>query len=252
MKLLRVKNYEDMSKKGAEIILNLIKEKQDTRLGLATGSTPKGLYENLIADHKEHGTSYKSIRTYNLDEYAGLDGSHPQSYRYFMNDVLFHHIDIPLQQTHVPNGKADLLEEECKRYEAVIRESGGIDLQLLGIGTNGHIGFNEPGTPFDSRTHIIELAESTREANSRFFDSIDEVPTHAITMGIETILESKKIILLASGEAKADAMVKLLTGEVTTDFPASALRNHADVVVIADEAALKDVDLDQLKGIQLR
>src|SRR5690554_186558 len=210
MKLIPVKDYEEMSRVGAEEILELVKENPKAVLGLATGSTPTGLYRNLIEDHKTNKTSYKEVTTFNLDEYIGLDGDHPQSYHFFMNEQLFHAIDIPEHQTHIPNGMAEDMDEECQRYEALIKEKGGIDLQLLKIGVNGHIGFNEPGTPFDSRTHVVPLTESTREANSRFFNSMDEVPTHAVTMGIQTILEAKKIVLLASGASKQEAMRRLL------------------------------------------
>ena len=239
MRLIPVKDYAEMSRVGAQKILELVKKNPKAVLGLATGSTPTGLYKNLIEDHQMNHTSYKQVTTFNLDEYIGLEGSHPQSYRYFMNEQLFRHIDIPLEQTFVPNGKAKDLEHECLRYEALIHEKGGIELQLLGLGVNGHIGFNEPGTPFDSRTHVITLAESTRKANSRFFSSIEEVPTHAITMGIGSILEAKQIILLVSGEAKQGAMRRLLFDGQTTDFPASALKNHPNVLIIADQDALK-------------
>ncbi|MFS8650304.1 MAG: glucosamine-6-phosphate deaminase [Caldibacillus sp.] len=251
MKVIRVKDYQAMSEKAKDFVLALVKNKPDAVLGLATGSTPEGLYQLLIDDHKKNGTSYKNITTFNLDEYIGLDGDHNQSYRYFMNEKLFNHIDIPLEQTHVPNGTASDLDEECQRYEALLKEKGGIDLQILGIGTNGHIGFNEPGTPFDSRTHVVELEESTRQANSRFFDSIDDVPTHAITMGVATILESRKIILLASGESKKEAIQKLLTEEPSEAFTASALLNHPDVTVIVDAEALPDTNLPILKQITL-
>lgn len=251
MKVIRVNDYETMSKKGAEIIISLVQSNPETTLGLATGSTPIGLYENLIQDHKENGTSYKKITTFNLDEYMGLDGDHPQSYRYFMDHQLFNHIDIPKEQTHVPNGNAANMEEEAQNYDNQIKAHGGIQLQLLGIGNNGHIGFNEPGTAFDSRTHIVQLDESTRKANSRFFDSIDEVPTHAITMGIQTILESKQIILLASGASKADAIHKLITEEPNEDFPASALKQHDNVIVIVDKDALPDTNLKLTDGITL-
>lgn len=251
MKVLIAKNYEDMSGKASEHILNRIKAKPNIVLGLATGSTPTRLYQNLIKDHKENGTSYRQIITFNLDEYVGLSGDHPNSYRYFMDHELFNHIDIPKENTHIPNGLAENIEEECHKYEALIKKHGGIDVQILGIGQNGHIGFNEPGTPFSSRTHVIQLEESTRVANSRFFRSLSEVPTHAITMGIETILEAKEIILLASGKAKAEAMKRLFLEEPTEEFPASALKNHANVLVIVDEEALGDLDEKDLQKLNL-
>lgn len=239
MKVIRVKNYEELSQKAAEILLSEIKGNAKAVLGLATGSTPLGLYKLLIKDHQINRTSYKDIQTVNLDEYIELPPDHPQSYRYFMNHQLFNHIDIPTDQTHIPNGNAKILKEECLRYESLIKAVGGIDVQILGIGNNGHIGFNEPGTFFNSRTHIVQLEESTRQANSRFFGSLDEVPKQAITMGIETILESRKIILLASGKSKMDAIKRLLTDEPNEDFPASALKFHSNVYVIADEEALQ-------------
>jgi glucosamine-6-phosphate deaminase len=242
--VIRVKNYEDMSQKAAEILLTDIKANPKTVLGLATGSTPLGLYKLLIKDHLINKTSYKDIQTVNLDEYIELSPDHPQSYRYFMNHQLFNHIDIPLDQTNIPNSNAKSLKEECLRYDLLIKAVGGIDVQVLGIGNNGHIGFNEPGTSFNSRTHIVQLAESTRRANSRFFGSLDKVPKQAMTMGIETILESKKILLLASGESKRDAMRRLLTEEPNENFPASSLRFHSNVCIIADEEALQDIKTD--------
>lgn len=251
VKVIRVKDYEAMSEKAGELVLELVKNKPDAVLGLATGSTPEGLYQLLIDDHKQKGTSYQNITTFNLDEYIGLDGDHHQSYRYYMNEKLFKHIDIPLAQTYIPDGKATDLVRECERYEALLKEKGGVDLQILGIGTNGHIGFNEPHTPFNSRTHVVELEESTRQANARFFASIDEVPTHAITMGVATILESKTIILLASGESKQEAITRLLTEPPSEAFTASALLNHPDVTVIADAAALPDTNLQLNEQITL-
>lgn len=237
--IIRTENYEDMSKIAAKRIIGKVQQKPDAVLGLATGSTPEGLYKELIKDHKENGTSYEKVNTVNLDEYMGLDRNDKNSYFTFMREKLFNHIDIDLENTNVPNGMVSDMEAEAKRYEEHIKEIGGIDLQILGIGHNGHIGFNEPGTSFDSRTHVIELAESTREANSRYFHSIDEVPTHAITMGIQSIMDSKEIILLASGAGKAEAMKKLVYGEITEDFPASALRLHKKVTIIADKDALQ-------------
>jgi len=237
MILIRVKDYQEMSLKAANLIIDRVKNSSSLVLGLATGSTPIGLYEQLIEDHKNNGTSYEHVKSVNLDEYIGLGGNHPQSYRYFMDHQLFNHINIRKENTFVPNGLAHDLEEECKNYEEIIKNLGGIDIQILGIGVNGHIGFNEPGTSFQSRTHVIDLAESTLEANSRFFDSLDEVPRQAITMGIKTILESKQIILLATGAAKQEAIMKLFSGELTEEFPASILKTHPNVIVIADEEA---------------
>lgn len=234
MKLIFAKNYQELSKKGAQIVIETVQKKPDAILGLATGSTPIGLYKELVADHWHNGTSYRKVRSFNLDEYVGLEATHSQSYHYYMNHHLFSRIDILPENTFIPNGKAEDMQEECSQYDELVKEKGGIDLQILGIGRNGHIGFNEPGTPFSSRTHIVRLTENTRQANSRFFSSMDEVPTHAITMGIQTILESRKILLLVSGQAKVDALNRLLTGEVDEQFPASALNLHDDVTIITD------------------
>lgn len=241
MKLIEVETYEQLSEKTSELIINKIKNDPHTKLGLATGSTPLGAYKRLIADHTKNGTSYEHVITVNLDEYVGLAESHSSSYRYYMNEELFNHINIKRENAHVPDGTAEDLDEECKRYEALIDNLGGIDLQLLGIGQNGHIGFNEPGTPFDSITHVVELTENTREVNGRFFKDIDEVPTRAITMGIASILKSKEIVLLISGKQKAEALHRLLHEEISEQFPASALKSHPNFTVIYDKAALEGV-----------
>lgn len=238
MKIIRAAHYEDLSYKAAQLMIEKIRSNPEMTLGLATGSTPKGVYAELIKDHLENGTSYEKITTINLDEYIGLPSSDPNSYRYFMNSELFNHLNIPLENTNLPNGTADDINQECLRYEQLIKDLVDIDLQLLGIGQNGHIGFNEPGTSFKSRTHVVKLAESTRKANARFFESIDEVPAHAITMGIASILDSREIVLLASGSAKAEAIRRLVNGEPDEQFPASALKLHPNVTIIADEEAL--------------
>lgn len=238
MKLIRTKNYAEMSVEAGKIIVDKIRTNPSLKLGFATGSTPKGVYNYLIQDHKANETSYHQVKSVNLDEYIGLKAQDPNSYHYFMRQNLFDHLDIGENHTHIPNGAAGDLEQECLRYEQLIKELGGVDLQLLGIGQNGHIGFNEPGTPFSSRTHIVTLAKNTREANSRFFNSLEEVPTHAITLGIASILESKEILLLVSGEKKAEALLKFMKGEISEDFPASALKHHQNVTVIADREAL--------------
>ena len=243
MKVIRVKDYQELGKKAAAILIEHVKANPDAVLGLATGSTPQTTYRELIRDHKENGTSYRNVTTVNLDEYIGLSPEDPNSYHYFMKKELFDAIDIMKENTHLPNGEAADLEAECRRYDELIRSVGGIDLQLLGIGRNGHIGFNEPGTSFQTRTHVVMLAEDTRKANARFFPSLDAVPKSAITMGIQNILESRRILLLASGPAKAEAMARLLNQrEITEAFPASCLHLHDDVTVIADEAALALVD----------
>ncbi|MBR3392350.1 MAG: glucosamine-6-phosphate deaminase [Firmicutes bacterium] len=221
---------------AAQRYVKLLNEKPDAILGYATGSTPLGLYAELIRLNKAGAFSYAKATSFNLDEYAGLDGSHDQSYRYFMNHNLFDHVDIRKDHTFVPSG-LDLSPETAAAYDKAIEEAGGIDLQLLGIGNNGHIGFNEPGTPFGSITHLVELTESTRQANSRFFASIDEVPTHAVTMGIRTVMNAKSVILMAIGKAKAPIMKETLQGPVTENVPASVLQLHPDVEFYMDYEA---------------
>lgn len=239
MKIVRTNNYEEMSKLAAKMVISTIKNNPKLTLGLATGSTPINLYKEMIQDHQKNGTSYRNIHTVNLDEYIGLSKVHPSSYYFFMKSQLFDHIDIPAENINIPSGTAENLEEECEQYEQIIRQLGGIDLQILGIGPNGHIAFNEPGTSFESRTHIVSLTESTIQANSRFFESIDQVPTKAISMGLKTIFESKEIILLASGASKATAMRDLINGPVNEQFPASILKNHPNATIIADHDALQ-------------
>lgn len=236
MKVIVVKDYQAMSDLGAEIIANTIKANPSCTLGLATGSSPIGSYQNLVKLYENKEISFKDVKTYNLDEYCGISRNHPQSYYYFMHDNLFNHVDIREENVHIPSVSNDNLDADCKQYNDMLHEAN-IDLQLLGIGGNGHIGFNEPGTPFNQETFIVELTEKTRQDNKRFFQSIDEVPTHAITMGIQNIMQAKKILMLISGISKADTVVKLLSGEITPDFPASILHNHPDVTVIIDQDA---------------
>ncbi|UOQ46712.1 glucosamine-6-phosphate deaminase [Gracilibacillus caseinilyticus] len=248
MKVIQTKNYQDMSEKAAQFILEKIKSKPDFQLGLATGGTPVTTYQNLIQDHQTNQTSYQLVTTFNLDEYIGLSNEDPNSYHYYMNKHLFSEIDIPADQTFIPNGLAEDLERECIEYDALISKYNGIDLQILGLGHNGHIGFNEPGTPFDKQTHIVTLADSTVEANARFFDSIEDVPTQAITMGIGSIMKSKEILLLVSGREKHEALQKLLHDEVNELFPASILQRHKNVTIIADEDAIIGKDMMQSKS----
>ena len=242
MRIIKADNYDEMSQIAAEIFISKIKQKPDAVLGLATGSTPLGLYKNLIEDHQKNGTSYQQIHTVNLDEYIGLSKDNPNSYHSYMMNNLFKYLDIPQNHIHLPHGDAVDLLQECERYETIINDLGNVELQVLGIGKNGHIGFNEPGTPFSSKTHIIELKESTRQANARFFNHLDEVPKQAITMGISTIMKSKEIILLASGEAKAEATYKLIHGDLTEQLPASILKQHPAVTVIVDKEAASMLD----------
>ena len=236
MKVIVVKDYQAMSDLAAEIIANTIQTNPSCTLGLATGSSPIGTYQNLVKDVKAGEISFKDVKTYNLDEYCGISRSHPQSYYYFMHDNLFNHVDIDEANVHIPAVSNDHLEEDCKTYNDMLHNAT-IDLQLLGIGGNGHIGFNEPGTSFEQETFIVKLTDKTRQDNKRFFNSIDEVPTHAITMGIKNIMQAKRILMLISGVNKADTVVKLLSGNITTDFPASVLNNHPDVTVIIDQDA---------------
>lgn len=237
MKIVIMKDYQAISKWASERVINVIKTIEHPVLGLATGSTPEKLYQNLINACKNQGVSFKNVITFNLDEYIGLSPDDPNSYNYFMKEKLFDHIDIDPNNTHLPNGKATDIEQECEDYEALIKKIGQVDLQILGLGINGHIAFNEPGTSFSSRTQQTELVKETIEANSRFFANKADVPTQAITMGIETIMESKEIILLASGENKAKAIKQLVEGEITEDFPASILQKHPQITVVIDEAA---------------
>jgi len=229
MDIIRVKNADEGGQKAFEIIKDGITNGADT-FGLATGSTPETMYSYMVSSDMD----FSDKVSVNLDEYVGLDGNDEQSYRYFMNQHLFNH--KPFKKTYVPDGKAEDLDAECKRYDDVIADNP-IDIQVLGIGQNGHIGFNEPGTSFDATTHVVELTESTVNANKRYFDKVEDVPTRALTMGIHSIMQSKKIILMAFGKAKADAVKGMLEGAVTEDLPASVLQNHNDVAVIIDEEA---------------
>lgn len=236
MKVIVAENYEEMSRKAFEVMAEVVKNNPRAVLGLATGSTPIGLYKNMIEDHEKNGTSYREIKTVNLDEYAGLDYSSDQSYVYFMRHNLFDHIDIDLKNTNIENGKAADRTAECARYNALLDELPR-DIQVLGIGSNGHIAFNEPGTPFGSVTHIVDLTESTIKDNSRMFASIDEVPRQAFTMGLKNIMQSKKILILANGANKAKAVYGLVKGEVTENVPASILQLHPDCTLVCDKAA---------------
>lgn len=236
MKVIVAENYEEMSRKAFEVMAEVVKNNPRAVLGLATGSTPIGLYKNMIEDHEKNGTSYREIKTVNLDEYAGLDYSSDQSYVYFMRHNLFDHIDIDLKNTNIENGKAADRAAECARYNALLDELPR-DIQVLGIGSNGHIAFNEPGTPFGSVTHIVDLTESTIKDNSRMFASIDEVPRQAFTMGLKNIMQSKKILILANGANKAKAVYGLVKGEVTEKVPASILQLHPDCTLVCDKAA---------------
>lgn len=252
MKLVIVEDYADLSKEAARLIAREVSSHPSAVLGLATGGTPVGMYRELIKLHKEEGVDFSQVTSFNLDEYVGLPSHHPQSYRTYMMNHLFTHINLPVDRTNVPSGNAADLEAECARYEQAIAEAGGIDLQVLGIGNNGHIGFNEPGSKPDTTTRVVQLAESTIEANARYFDSIGEVPTQAVSMGIQTILGAKRILLLASGEAKADAVQHMLEGEMTPDVPASLLQQHPDVTVIVDREAASKLMAHTAEGANKR
>jgi glucosamine-6-phosphate deaminase len=250
MRVIIAKSYEEMSKIAAREIAKLLYIKPEAVLGLATGSTPEGVYKELIELNNQNKIDFSKAVTYNLDEYKGLSGNHPQSYRYFMNTKLFNHINIDKDKTHVPNGIAADIEKECCVYDEAIEKSGGIDLQLLGIGRNGHIGFNEPSDSLNLNTHLTDLTDDTIKANSRFFDSIDEVPTQALTMGLGGIMKAKKILLLASGEKKAEIIAKLVEEKISTRIPASILQVHSDVLVIIDKGAASLLKVGQNDNIE--
>lgn len=242
MKLYRAENYEHMSRKGANIVSAQVIMKPDCTLGLATGSTPVGMYRQLISWYEKGDLDFSEVRSINLDEYVGLKPDDKNSYRYFMNDNLFDHVNIDKANTHVPNGMAGDIQAECDRYNGLLRQNGGIDMQVLGIGRNGHIGFNEPGDAFEKETCCIALTQSTLDANARYFDSVDAMPHKAITMGIKSIMQSKSILLLVSGENKAEALYNSFWGPVTPKVPASILQLHNNVTIVADDAALTLVD----------
>ncbi len=239
MRVYQCKDYTGMSRKAANILSAQIIFKPDCVIGLATGSTPIGIYSQLIRWHDKGDLSFSGVRSVNLDEYVGLPPSHEQSYRYFMEKNFFSGINIKPENTNLPNGLAADITTECERYNNKIIQLGGIDIQLLGIGHNGHIGFNEPHSAFELGTHEVQLAQSTLEANARFFDNdIAKVPKSAVTMGIKNIMHAKKILLVVSGEAKADIVHKVFKGAVMPEVPASILQLHPDVTVVGDEAAL--------------
>lgn len=243
MRIYKTKDYEALSRKAASIIAAQIISKPDCVLGLATGSTPIGAYKKLVEWYEAGDLDFSEVTTVNLDEYKGLPKENDQSYYYFMNDNLFNHVNINKERTFLPDGTEADSEKACKDYEEIVRSVGGADLQLLGMGHNGHIGFNEPAANFEQETHCVDLAESTIQANKRFFASEADVPRQAYTMGIGTIMSAKKILIVISGEEKAETVKKAFFGPVTPEVPASILQLHPDVVVVADEAALSKVEL---------
>lgn len=242
MRIYKARDYSDLSRKAANIISAQVIMKPDCVLGLATGSSPLGTYKQLIDWYNKGDLDFSSVRTVNLDEYKGLTKDNDQSYYYFMYNNFFKHINIRPENTNIPDGTCTDSDGECARYNQVIESLGGIDLQLLGLGRNGHIGFNEPDTAFEKMTHCVTLTESTIEANKRFFASIDDVPKQAYTMGIKAIMQAKKILLIVSGAEKAQILKEALCGPVTPHVPASILQLHNDVTVVADEAALKEME----------
>ena len=238
MKIYKAKDYDELSRKAASIIASQVLMKPECVLGLATGSTPIGTYKQLIEWYNKGDLDFSGVKSVNLDEYRGLTRDNDQSYYYFMYNNLFKHININMDCTNGPDGTQRDSDKECSRYEDVIKSLGGIDLQLLGLGHNGHIGFNEPDEEFAKTTHCVDLTQSTIEANKRFFASIDDVPKQAYTMGIGTIMKAKKILLVVSGSDKAQILHDVLCGPVTPHVPASVLQLHNDVIVVADEAAM--------------
>ena len=241
MKIIKASDYKNMSRKAANIVSAQVILYPKSVLGLATGSTPLGVYRQLIDWYQKGDLDFSQVTSVNLDEYCGLPVNHPQSYRYYMNEIFFKHINIPAENAHIPNGLAPDLEYECERYDHLIFQIGGIDLQLLGLGHNGHIGFNEPDESFDKTTHKVALKQKTIDANARFFDTEDEVPRYAITMGIKAIMLAKEILLIVSGNDKAEILYQSLFGPVTPSVPASILQLHPNVIVVADEQALSKI-----------
>lgn len=243
MRIYVSKDYEEMSKKAANIVAAQIYLKPNSVIGLATGSTPLLMYKELVRLHKEEGLDFSEVTTFNLDEYIGLPEEDVNSYHYYMFNHFFEHINIKRENIHIPDGMASDIDTECENYERMIMAHGGIDLQVLGIGKNGHIGFNEPDVKFETATHKVRLDEETINANARFFDHIDQVPKYAVSMGIKTIMHAKKVLLLANGSTKAEAVFKSVYGGITPETPASILQVHQDVTIVLDEGGaslLKD------------
>lgn len=241
MDVVRVKDYEELSMKAAKIVAVQISRKKNIVLGLPTGQTPVGMYQELIKRFQKGEIDFSQVTTFNLDEYYGLSPEHPQSYNYYMWQTFFNYINIKKENVFLPDGITKNVQKECYHYESLIEERGGIDLQILGIGDNGHIGFNEPAIALNSKTHLVNLSQTTIQANSRYFKEIEEVPRQAFTMGMGTILKAKQIILLASGIKKASAIVKTIKGQVSTEIPASLLQLHRDVSIIVDEDAAREL-----------
>lgn len=241
MKIIHAADYKDMSRKAANILSAQIIMKPNCVLGLATGSTPVGTYDQLVEWYKKGDLDFSEVTSVNLDEYKGLSPDNDQSYRYFMNEHLFSRVNINRAKTYVPDGLEPDSEKACSAYNAVIEQVGGVDLQLLGLGHNGHIGFNEPGSAFEKMTHCVDLTQSTIDANARFFASLDDVPKQAYTMGIKSIMQARKILVIVSGAGKADIVKEAFFGPITPQVPASVLQLHNDVIVVGDAAALSKI-----------
>jgi len=241
MNVVVVKNYYEISIKSAQLIAEQITKKKNSVLGLATGQTPVGMYQELIKMFKRGDIDFSEVRTFNLDEYYGLPSKHPQSYHYYMWDTFFKYINIKKENIHLLNGATENIKEECNQYEILIQKHGGIDLQILGIGDNGHLGFNEPAIGLNSKTHLVNLSEETIQANSQYFDDIQKIPRQALTMGIGTIMKAKKIVLLANGRKKSQAIERTIHGPVSTEVPATVLQLHNNVLLIIDEEAASQI-----------
>ena len=242
MNIIKEEDYKSMSRRAANIISAQVILYPNSVLGLATGSTPLGVYKQLIEFYRNGDLDFSKVHSVNLDEYCGLSSEHNQSYNYYMKENLFKHINIHSENINIPNGVASDINLECSKYDKLISGFGGIDLQLLGIGHNGHIGFNEPGDGFDKTTHRVKLNEETIHANSRFFSSIEEMPQYAITMGIKAIMQAKKILLVVNGLSKADILYKALFGAITPEVPASILQLHPNLIVVADKEAISTIE----------
>lgn len=241
MNVVIVENYNKLSIKAAQMVADQIIKKKNTVLGLATGQTPVDMYQELIKKYQKGEIDFSQVVTFNLDEYYGLSPEHPQSYYFFMWNTLFKHINIKKENVHLLNGVTENIDKECKQYEDLIQKNGGIDLQILGIGDNGHLGFNEPAIGLNSKTHLVNLSEETIRANAKYFNDIEEVPRQALTMGIGTIMKAKKIILLASGKKKAPIIAKSINGPVSTEVPATVLQLHNDVTILIDKEAAREI-----------
>lgn len=241
MEVIIKNNYEEVSEQAASYLLKIVKEKSDAILGLPTGSTPIGMYKNVVKQYESNSISFENVKTFNLDEYIGLDKTNNNSYYYFMNENLYSHVNFKKENINIPNGMAKDASQECIDYENKLNAAGTMDIMFLGIGNNGHIGFNEPNDYFEPFTHIVQLDENTIDANSRFFDKLEDVPKTAITMGIKTILSAKKIVLIAVGASKAETIAKTINGKITPQVPASILQLHNNVTIILDNEAAKEL-----------